>query len=241
MNAQRFPFAARTAHLIAIFMLMAALPALAQGPIKCTVHDPELKTSYSGSCKDGLAEGYGEAIGTARYKGEFKAGRKHGKGVKSWPSGDRYEGEFVEDRKEGTGSYTWGPRSAWAGEKYTGRFVDDLRNGDGVYEWPNGDRYSGPWKNDMMIGKANPRMMARARAYVEHMAAVGTVGAKVCRDMTVGIAQKDRIQGVVSDVTRSSLGVRIEDAGKFLHTLNDVEVKRGDVLWDAPTAWVPCR
>ena len=229
----RFAFAALTLVLI-------APPVFGETPAKCTVLDPELKGSYSGDCKEGLAEGYGEAIGTARYQGEFRAGRKHGKGVKTWPSGDRYEGQFVEDRKEGGGVYTWGPRSAWAGEKYSGHYLADQRDGEGVYEWPNGDRYAGPWKNDMMIGKATPRMMARARAYAELMAAVGKVGAKVCREMMVGIAKRDSIRGVVTEVTGASIGVRVDDAGKFLHTLNGVDIVRGLVLWDAPTAWVPC-
>jgi hypothetical protein len=223
----------RLVCFVAILALACFATSLrAQASVKCTVLDPELKGSYTGDCREGLAEGYGEAIGTARYKGEFRAGRKHGKGVKSWPSGDRYEGDFVEDRKEGSGTYAWGPRSAWAGEKYSGQYVADRRHGEGVYEWPKGERYSGPWKNDMIVGKATPTMLARARAYAEHMAAVGKVGAKVCREMTVGIAQRDWIRGVVSE--------RIQDAGKFLHTLNGVEIVRDAVVWDAPTAWVPC-
>ena len=229
----------RTAALLA-FILAYAAPNVGAVQTKCEVLDPELKGSYSGSCKDGLADGYGEAIGTARYQGEFKAGRKHGKGVKNWPSGDRYDGEFAEDRKHGRGVYTWGPRSAWAGEKYSGHFVDDRRDGQGVYEWPNGDRYVGPWQNDTIIGKATPRMMARARAYAEHLAAVGRVGAKVCREMTVGIAQRDTMKGVVVEVTPSSVGARIDDAGQFQHVLNGTEIVRGMVLWDAPTAWSPC-
>ena len=227
--------------VIAVLALAFIAPSVsAQLSVKCAVLDPELKGSYSGDCKDGLAEGYGEAIGTARYQGEFKAGRKQGKGVKTWPSGDRYEGDFVEDRKEGSGVYTWGPRSAWAGEKYSGHYLADQRDGEGVYEWPNGDRYAGPWKNDMITGKASPRMMARARAYAEHMAAVGKVGAKVCREMMVGIAKRDSIRGIVVEANGASIGVRVDDAGKFLHTLNGVDIVRGLVLWDAPTAWVPC-
>lgn len=213
---------------------------MAEAPAKCAVLDPELKGSYAGDCRDGVADGYGEAIGTARYKGEFKAGRKHGKGVKTWPSGDRYEGDFVADRKEGSGAYTWGRGSAWAGEKYSGQYLDDRRHGEGVYEWPNGDRYVGAWRNDIITGKATPAMIARARAYAEHMAAVGKPGAKVCREMMVGIAQRDWVRGVVAEVAGASVGVRIDDAGKFLHTLNGVEIVRGAVLWDAPTAWVPC-
>ena len=226
--------------VLTLALAVAAPVTFAGPPATCVVLDPELKGSYSGSCSAGLADGYGEAIGTARYQGEFKAGRKHGKGVKNWPSGDRYEGEFVEDRKHGRGVYTWGRRSAWAGEKYSGQFANDRRDGEGVYEWPNGDRYVGPWQNDMIVGKATPRMMARARAYAEHLASVGRVGAKVCREMTVGIAQRDAIQGAVVEVGHASISVRIDDTGKFLHTLNGTEIIRGMVLWDAPTAWIPC-
>lgn len=81
----------------------------------CKVLDPELQGTYAGGCVNGLADGSGEATGTARYQGAFKAGKKHGKGVKTWPdTGDRYEGDFVEDRKQGAGTYVWGSRSAWA-------------------------------------------------------------------------------------------------------------------------------
>jgi len=95
------------------------------------VIDPELRGSYAGPCVNGLAEGQGVAAGTAEYRGEFKAGRKNGKGAKTWPSGDRYEGEFVEDRKEGVGAYTWG-RGPWQGERYEGSFLNDRRQGFGV-------------------------------------------------------------------------------------------------------------
>ena len=227
-------------RITVLTLMLSALPATAQLQVTCTVLDFELKGRYSGSCRDGLAEGYGEAVGSARYKGEFKAGRKHGKGVKTWPSGDRYEGEFVEDRKEGTGTYLWGTRSAWAGEKYAGGFMNDRRNGNGRYEWPNGDRYTGPWKEDMIVGKASPKMIARARTYAERMAAIGRVGVTVCREIAVGIARSDRIRGNVVEFTGVTLGVRIEDAGKFAHSLNDVEIARGIVLYDTPTAWEPC-
>jgi hypothetical protein len=75
----------------------------------CKVLDPEIQGVYSGSCVSGLAEGEGFAKGAAEYRGSFKAGRKDGRGVKTWPNGDRYEGEFVADRKEGYGSSTGGP------------------------------------------------------------------------------------------------------------------------------------
>src|SRR5438067_5493981 len=113
--------------LTPILMLLAGLAHAQQ----CQVLDPELQGSYSGPCVNGLAEGKGVARGSAEYEGEFKAGRKHGRGVKSWPSGDRYEGEFANDEKQGHGTYTWG-RGPWAGERYEGNYVDDKREGFGT-------------------------------------------------------------------------------------------------------------
>jgi len=213
---------------------------MGQALAKCVVHDPELQGSYSGGCKDGLAEGYGEATGAAQYKGGIKAGRKHGKGMKTWPSVDRYEGDFIEDRKEGVGIYIWGRRSAWAGEKYSGDYRNDQRHGFGVYEWPGGDRYAGPWENDVITGQATPKMIARTRAYAEHVAAVGKPGVRVCRELPVGIAIRDRVRGTVTAVEADRIAVRIDDAGRFPHTVHGKEITRGAMMWDAPTAWTPC-
>jgi len=147
--------------LLACFAAVALFPLGASGQTACRVLDPELAAIYQGGCKDGLAEGYGDAKGAAEYHGNFHAGRKHGKGVKTWPSGDRYEGEFVEDRKEGAGRYTWSPRGPSAGESYSGAYLNDRRHGYGVYEWPSGDRYAGPWAQDASTGPPTPMMIAR--------------------------------------------------------------------------------
>ncbi len=93
-------------------LVLYALSAAAQAQSKCLVLDPELQASYSGGCKDGKAEGPGVARGSAVYAGEFRGGRKHGRGVKTWSWGDRYEGEFADDAKHGAGTYTWGGASA---------------------------------------------------------------------------------------------------------------------------------
>ena len=139
----------------------------------CRVLDPELQGSYVGACRDGLADGYGEVRGITQYRGEFKVGRPHGKGVKTWFGGDRYEGDFVEGRKEGTGMYAWGWRSASSGQRYTGGFTNDRRHGYGVYEWPNGDRYAGPFENDRFTGAPTKGMVARSRTDAERAISVG--------------------------------------------------------------------
>jgi hypothetical protein len=225
--------------LIALGLLALPLVAAAQ-VTPCKVLDPELTESYKGGCQDGLADDYGEASGAAQYKGGFKAGRKHGKGVKTWPSGDRYEGDFVEDRKEGVGTYTWGRHSAWAGEKYSGDYRNDRRHGFGTYEWPGGDRYSGPWENDVITGRATPGMIARSRAYAERVAAVGKRGTRACREFTVGLVTRDRVRGTVTAVEADRIGVRIDDAGRFEHTIGNTSIIKGTIIWDSLSAWVPC-
>jgi hypothetical protein len=220
--------------------LTFALPAAGQAPTQCKVLDPELQGSYSGGCKDGLAEGHGKASGIARYEGEFRAGRKQGKGVKTWPSGDRYEGDFVADRKEGKGTYTWGRNSAWAGEKYSGDYVADQRHGNGIYEWPGGDRYSGPWEHDIITGPATPPMMARMRAFTERRAAVGKPGVRVCRDLLVGTVTRDRVRGTVASVEGERIAIRIDDPGHFPHSIGNVQTVKGATVRDEIMSWMPC-
>lgn len=201
--------------------------------------DPELQGSYAGPCKDGLAEGVGQAQGSAEYRGEFHAGKKHGKGVKSWPNGDRYEGEFVEDRREGHGKYTWG-RGPWAGESYEGDYLDDKRHGEGTYRFATGDVYKGPWKEDKIAGYATPMMLARHKFEEEAKRAVAVEGRKVCREMPVGIAIGEWIRGTVVGISGEQVGVRVDDPGTRRHMIGSVELQKNDVVWDAPTEWVPC-
>jgi hypothetical protein len=221
----------------AFFLLLsAAAPAFAQ---ECRVLDPELQEAYAGPCVNGLAQGAGYARGRAEYQGEFRAGMKQGKGMKSWANGDRYEGEFVEDRKEGKGLYTYG-RGPWAGERYEGDWVADRRQGHGTYTWPTGDVYTGPWEADRPTGPPTAMMRARGRWATEARAALAQPGQKACREVEVGIGDRDWIRGVVVDSQPNQVAVRIEDAGRTPHRLAGQELKTGMVVLDPPTAWVPC-
>lgn len=195
--------------------------------------DPELQGSYSGPCLNGLAEGRGFAQGAAQYEGDFKAGRKHGRGVKTWPNGDRYEGEFAEDRKEGRGAYAWG-RGPWAGERYEGAYANDKRHGMGTYRWPSGDVYTGPWENDAFTGEPTEMMRARGQFEREAREALAKVGQKVCRELEVGIGGREWLRGVVVETKGVQVAVRIDDAGAH------GQARKGEVLWGLATAWVPC-
>ncbi len=204
---------------VALWLLIARM-AYAQ---HCHVVDPELQSFYAGPCANGLAEGRGAASGTAQYEGEFKAGKKDGRGVKTWPNGDRYEGDFVEDRKQGRGVYTWG-RGPWEGERYEGEFADDRRNGIGTYRYSSGDVYTGPWKNDVATGAPTAMMQARATFEQESLAAVGKPGTRVCRELEVGIGGRTWQRGVVEAVDGNRVDVRVD----------------GRLIRDAASAWTPC-
>ena len=230
----------RALQTLSMLALVGVSAAYGQGAGNCTVHDPELQGVYTGGCVNGLAEGQGEARGSAVYAGELRAGRKHGAGIKTWPSGDRYEGQFAEDKKAGKGTYIWGSGSASPGERYSGDWRDDRRNGYGVYEWPNGDRYEGQWKDDRIAGPPTKAMIDRARIEAERVVAIGKPGAKVCRQMTVGIATRDWVRGTVLTLDASGVSVRIDDAGKFEHMIGNKVIRKGDVISDAPRSWIPC-
>jgi hypothetical protein len=221
--------------LAAVVLFIACSAVSAQS---CKVFDPELQSSYSGPCLNGLAEGIGRASGKAQYEGGFKAGRKDGHGVKRWPNGDRYEGDFVGGKKEGRGVYVWG-RGQWAGERYEGEYRGDKRDGEGTYTWPTGDVYQGPWKEDRIAGYATPMMLAQRKFAEESKKAVAQEGQRVCREMPVGIALSEWIRGVVVGVSGEEVGVRVDEPG-HRQVVAGVELQAGDVVWDKPTAWTPC-
>jgi len=79
---------------------------------------------------------------------------------------------------------------------------------------------------------------------IDHMAttaAVAKTGSKVCRQTAIGIAERDWLRGVVTEVTGDAIVVRIEDPGRFPQSLNGTPVARGAVVRDVAMSWTPCR
>jgi len=114
--------------LIAGIVTMSLSASAIYAQSNCKVLIPRIGDSYAGSCKQGLADGSGEAFGIDQYKGEFKKGFPDGVGIYFWQTGETYNGEWKKGLREGGGKYTF---------KYMGR--------DSVL--------AGVWKEDKYVGE----------------------------------------------------------------------------------------
>jgi len=70
----------------------------------CKVLLPDIDSAYVGKCKNGLADGQGEAWGKFHYKGKFEGGYPHGEGRAEYPDGTVYVGGWKKGQKHGKGT-----------------------------------------------------------------------------------------------------------------------------------------
>lgn len=104
-------------------------------------------------------------IGNARYVGEYKDGKPHGKGTIYFASDDsnkrkNYEGFWENGKRNGQGTMIWKD-----GKKYVGEWFDNLRQGHGTQYYTDGDKYVGNWINDKRNGQGT-YYVADGRKYV---------------------------------------------------------------------------
>ena len=111
---------------------------------------PQFMVMYKGEWESNQIVS-GEWIDSVRglvYKGEFKNGKKAGKGVLSLKKREeRYEGEFLEDKFYGEGEYSYAN-----GDVYKGTWVRGKREGQGVMVYKDGGSYEGSWINGKRSG-----------------------------------------------------------------------------------------
>jgi len=82
-----------------------------------------------------------------KYEGEWKGGKPNGRGVDTGPDGQKYDGEWKDGKQNGRGIYTWPD-----GDKYEGEWKDGMQNGRGIYTWSDGQKYDGEWKDGKQHG-----------------------------------------------------------------------------------------
>ena len=81
------------------------------------------------------------------YKGEWKNGRYHGKGVLIDASGNEYVGDFLQGRRHG-----YGIQKYYNGATFEGEFIKGKRS-NGTYYFANGGKYVGGWENGKKHGE----------------------------------------------------------------------------------------
>lgn len=84
------------------FLLSFCNCSIAQNS-NCTVLPDSLKGTYQGGCNKDKANGFGKAVGTDSYEGNFKNGFPDGAGKYTWKNGDYYDGNWKKGFKEGRG------------------------------------------------------------------------------------------------------------------------------------------
>lgn len=127
-----------TSHRIHIFrhitvsnlLFLTSSCLFAQADIgSCKVEMENLAGTYQGECKNGFANGEGEAIGIHRYKGMFKNGLPNGKGTYFFSDTYYFNGAFQDGIKEGKGALHYVRTNMqdsiimgyWSGDEYRGK------------------------------------------------------------------------------------------------------------------------
>ena len=106
---------------------------------------------YEGDFLDNLEEGFGKEITNIfEYEGEFKKGKKEGKGKIIYKqNGDWYEGDFSKNNFNGNGHYFWKKTEY----EYIGNYVNGVMEGKGIFKYGDKAIYKGEFKNGKKEGK----------------------------------------------------------------------------------------
>jgi len=112
--------------------------------------------TWSGTCVNGKAEGYGEEIWRytqagerrrERYVGTMRGGKAHGRGMIDLANGDRYDGEWKDNLQDGQGVFTFAN-----GDRYEGGFKAGVYHGEGTLGFASGERYEGMFEGGNFHG-----------------------------------------------------------------------------------------
>jgi hypothetical protein len=132
----------RVNMIFGTLILLVACYSAINAQTDCKVLKPEIAGSYVGSCKQGLADGMGEATGEDFYKGEFVKGLPDGEGNYVWKNGATYKGQWKKGFRDGNGTYSF--RSSGKDSTLTGKWKNDKYVGN-----PNSTPYVIEYRNSI--------------------------------------------------------------------------------------------
>lgn len=98
--------------------------------------------------KHGYIEYINEDHSFDAYAGGFRHGKRHGKGVYVYSSGQIYDGDWHKGKQHGKGTFAYPD-----GSLYEGDFLNGTWHGYGRYYLKNGDIYEGEFRNGQFEGK----------------------------------------------------------------------------------------
>ena len=77
-----------------------------------------------------------DPLGRDSYRGDFRAGKRHGFGTFKWKSGAVYSGSYVGDERVGFGSFDFDNDDATKRKRYEGQWEKSVMSGHGqlVYQ-----------------------------------------------------------------------------------------------------------
>ena len=86
-----------------------------------------------------------------------------------------------------------------------------------------------------------PAMQRTVRTHAERMVVLSRPGAKVCRNVPVGIAQVDLVSGVVLTTEGDRVRIRIEGVGRLNNQPDGRVIAPGDEILEDADRWFACR
>ena len=100
-------------------------------------------------CLPGSLDSYCVSKIDVEYEGDWKDGKRHGKGTATLSDGRKYEGGWKDDNPHGKG-IQFGPDNT---RIYEGDWKDGKYHGKGTATLSNGSKYEGDWKDGKRHGK----------------------------------------------------------------------------------------
>ena len=148
---------------------------------------------YMGDMKFGLPDGNGtlntimDGMGYT-YVGEFKKGKKNGRGnLSSKDNKYNYDGGWKDDKKYGIGTLFDN------GDKYTGDFVDDKYNGNGTLCGKNGEIFECEFKDGKPDGLGRVTLV-NGDVYIGNF-----VNGKICDQVSIKYKNGESYDGYYKD------------------------------------------